>query len=46
MQLTDMTQAVLNDREPFVNAKEGKRAVELITSIYQSSRERKLVILK
>ncbi|MBN2853085.1 MAG: Gfo/Idh/MocA family oxidoreductase [Clostridia bacterium] len=46
LQLTDMVEVILNDREPFVNQYEGKRAVELITAIYQSSKERKLIELK
>ncbi|MCF6096383.1 Gfo/Idh/MocA family oxidoreductase [Thermovorax subterraneus] len=37
----DMADAVLNEREPLVNAKEGKKAVELVLSIYKSSLIRK-----
>jgi len=33
----DMADAMLNDRQPLVNACEGKRAVELILSIYKST---------
>ncbi|MDN5332059.1 MAG: UDP-N-acetyl-2-amino-2-deoxyglucuronate dehydrogenase [Tepidanaerobacteraceae bacterium] len=33
----DMADAVVNDRQPLVNAREGKRAVELVLSIYKSS---------
>lgn len=46
LQLTDMVEAIIDDRTPFVDQYEGRRAVELITAIYQSSRERKLVELK
>jgi predicted dehydrogenase len=33
----DMIDAVLKDREPLINAEEGKKAVELVLSIYKSS---------
>lgn len=33
----DVADAILNDRQPLVNAREGKRAVELVLSIYKSS---------
>jgi len=46
LQLSDMTDAILNDRTPYVNEYEGKRAVELITAIYKSSKQRKLINLK
>jgi predicted dehydrogenase len=35
----DMVEAVRDDRPPFVDGREGKRAVELICAIYQSSQE-------
>lgn len=45
MQITDMVEAIINDRPPFVDQYEGKRAVELITAIYESSNKRKLITL-
>ncbi|MCG0274837.1 MAG: Gfo/Idh/MocA family oxidoreductase [Thermosediminibacteraceae bacterium] len=33
----DMADAVLNERQPLINAREGKRAVELVLSIYKSA---------
>ncbi|MDN5312643.1 MAG: UDP-N-acetyl-2-amino-2-deoxyglucuronate dehydrogenase [Thermoanaerobacteraceae bacterium] len=41
----DMTDAVVNDRQPLINAREGKNAVELILSIYKSSLTKKPVDL-
>ena len=37
-QLTDFTQALLEGREPFVSLEDGMRAVDLITSVYASSK--------
>jgi len=37
----DMADAVLNDRQPLINAREGKRAVELVLSIYKSALTKK-----
>ena len=41
----DMADAVVNDRQPLINAREGKNAVELILSIYKSSLTKKPVDL-
>ncbi|MDD2261985.1 MAG: Gfo/Idh/MocA family oxidoreductase [Clostridia bacterium] len=37
-QLTDFTQALLEGREPYVSLEDGMRAVDLITSVYSSSK--------
>jgi predicted dehydrogenase len=37
LQIEDMVQAVNKDREPMVNGESGKKAVEIIRAIYQSS---------
>ncbi|RKY69685.1 MAG: gfo/Idh/MocA family oxidoreductase [Candidatus Latescibacterota bacterium] len=37
LQLKDMVEAVRANREPLVNGKEGRKAVELIRAIYQSA---------
>lgn len=44
---TDMIDAIRNDREPYVNAVEGKRTLELVLvlAIYQSAAEQKIVKL-
>lgn len=33
----DMIEAIINDREPYVNAEAGKRALELVLAIYRSA---------
>ena len=38
LQIRDFVQAILEDREPAVTAEEGRKAVEIITAIYQSGR--------
>ncbi len=45
MQITDMVEAIIDDRTPYVDQYEGKKAVELITAIYESSNKRKLITL-
>ncbi|MDR2547876.1 MAG: Gfo/Idh/MocA family oxidoreductase [Lachnospiraceae bacterium] len=35
----DMIEAIENDRQPYVSAREGKRAIELILAIYKSQKE-------
>lgn len=35
----DMIDAIKNDREPYVNGEEGRRAVELVLAIYKSAAE-------
>ncbi len=41
-QLTDFTQALLEDRPPYVSLEDGMRAVDLITSVYASSKTNKI----
>lgn len=43
LQITDLIDAVENEREPYVSHREGKRPVELITAIYESSRTGKRI---
>lgn len=45
LQIQDLTDAVLQDRRPAVDQYEGKKPVELITAIYQSSRTGQQVFL-
>jgi UDP-N-acetyl-2-amino-2-deoxyglucuronate dehydrogenase len=44
-QLADFVDAVRNNREPAVDGKEGRKAVQLITAIYESNRTEKTVKL-
>ncbi len=37
LQIGDMVDAILNDRKPLIDARDGKRPVQIITSIYKSS---------
>ncbi len=39
----DVVDAIINDREPYVNAYEGKKAIELVLAIYESSKTKKPV---
>lgn len=39
LQIKDMLQAVLEDREPMVSGEEGRKSVELYTAIYRSQRD-------
>lgn len=41
----DVIEAILNDREPYVNGEAGKRALELVLAIYKSAAEGKAVKL-
>ena len=41
----DMIQSILKDKSPYITLEDGKRAVELILAIYQSSRTKKVVTL-
>ena len=41
----DVINAIQQDRQPYVNAMEGKRALELVLAIYQSAAEGKSVKL-
>lgn len=42
-QLTDMVDAIKNDRLPIVNHHDGKKPVDIILSIYESSKEGKII---
>lgn len=42
-QIRDMVEAIQEDREPLVNGQTGRRSLELILGIYQSSREGKAI---
>jgi len=41
----DMIEAIANDREPYVTAEDGRRALELVLAIYKSAAEGKAVTL-
>ena len=41
--IKDFAEAVLEDREPFVDGSEGKRSIEVIMAIYRSGRSREVV---
>jgi len=41
--IRDFAEAILNEREPFVNGVEGRRSLELIMAIYESSRNRSVI---
>lgn len=41
----DVIDAIRNDREPYVTAEDGRRALELVLAIYKSSAEKKSVSL-
>ncbi len=43
--LADMVDAILNDHSPMVDGAEARKAVALITAIYESSKKEKLVYL-
>lgn len=45
LQITDLIEAIENNRDPFVTHKEGRRPVELITAIYESSETGKRIDL-
>jgi UDP-N-acetyl-2-amino-2-deoxyglucuronate dehydrogenase len=44
-QIEDFIESIGNDREPFVTGEDGRRTVELFTSIYRSSRENRPIKL-
>ena len=44
-QISDMVHAIREDRKPSVDAYEGRKAIEIITAIYESSRTGKPVFL-
>jgi len=39
LQISDMVEAINNNREPIVNGESGRKAVEIIIAIYESSRK-------
>jgi len=41
--IKDFAEAVLEDREPFVDGAEGKRSIEIIMAIYRSGRSKEVV---
>lgn len=43
LQIQDFLRAIIEDREPAVNGREGRKHVELFTAIYRSQRDRKPV---
>ena len=44
-QIADMVEAINNNREPLVNGEEGRKAVEIILAIYESSKKGKEIRL-
>lgn len=42
---TDVINAIVNDREPYVNGEAGKRALELVLAIYKSAADKNVVRL-
>lgn len=45
-EFTDFYQALLEGRQPFVDGREGRRALELVEAIYESAREKRSVELR
>jgi len=43
LQVEDFLQAILEDRQPLVTGREGRKTVELFTAIYRSNRDRRPV---
>lgn len=43
--IKDFTQAIIDDREPYVNGVEGRRSIELIMAIYKSSKTNSIINL-
>lgn len=41
--IRDFAEAILNDREPFVDGAEGRRSLEVIMAIYESGRSRSVI---
>jgi len=39
--IDDFIQAVLNDRNPYIDGREGRKALEVVLSIYQAANTRK-----
>jgi len=45
MQIRDMAQAILEDREPLIDGEAGRHALQIILGTYESQRERREVLL-
>lgn len=45
-QISDMVDAIINDRDPMISCREGKKSVLIIQSVYRSSNEGKRIILE
>lgn len=43
--IRDFAQAILDDREPKVSGEEGRKSIEIVNAIYQSSKNREMVRL-
>ncbi len=43
LQLRDFLSAIIEDREPMVTGKEGRKTVELFTALYRSQRDRRAI---
>lgn len=46
LQIDEMVEAIHSDREPLVNGETAIKSLELISAIYESSKEKKLINLK
>ena len=46
LQISDMVQAIKNDRETLIGPREGKKPIEIIMAVYESSRSGTPVFLK
>lgn len=44
-QLTDMVEAINNSRKPLVDQYEGRKAIEIITAVYESSKSGRRILL-
>lgn len=45
MQINDMVEAILENREPIVNGESARKSLALIQAIYQSSKENSMILL-
>ena len=45
LQIEDMMRAVLDDRPPMIDGREGRRSLELVAALYQSAARRQPVSL-
>jgi len=44
LQISDFLEAIVKNREPFINGEEGRKTVEIFTAIYRSQRDNKPVM--